>query len=96
MSLKSYLFVRQQYNMDGIDITDSAFALDVPNVDSILTAGGDGSTDYTVYMYIGFAILVVIIGLFIYKFYQNKNNSEQEEDCPGGFCTMNEQHSTQI
>jgi hypothetical protein len=94
MSLKSYLFVRQQYNMDGIDITDSAFALDVPNVDSILTAGGDGSTDYTMFMYIGFAILV-LIGLFIYKFYQNKN-SEQQEDCPGGFCTMDEQHSTPI
>jgi hypothetical protein len=42
MSLKSYLFVRQQYNMDCIDITDSAFALDVPSVDNILTAGGYG------------------------------------------------------
>jgi hypothetical protein len=93
MSLKSYLFVRQQYNMDGIDITDSAFALDVPNVDSILTAGGDGSTDYTMFMYIGFAILL-LIGLFIYKFYQNKNS--EQEDCPGGFCTMDEQHSTPI
>jgi len=95
MSLKSYLFVRQQYNMDGIDITDSAFALDVPSVDNILTAGGDSSTDYTIFMYIGVAILIVISGLFIYKFYQNKS-SEQEEDCPGGFCTMNEQHSRQI
>jgi len=93
MSLKSYLFVRQQYNMDGIDITDSAFALDVPNVDSILTAGGDGSTDYTMFMYIGFAILL-LIGLFIYKFYQNKNS--EQEDCPGGFCTMDEQHSIPI
>ena len=81
--------------MDGIDITDSAFALDVPSVDSILTGGGDGSTDYTMFMYIGAAILIVIIGLFIYKFYQNKN-SEQQEDCPGGFCTMDDQHSRQI
>jgi len=73
--------------MDGIDITDSAFALDVPSMESILTTGGDGSTDYTMFIYIGIAIVVVIIGILIYKYFQNKN-IVQEEDCPGGFCTM--------
>jgi len=87
MSLKLHLFVREQYNMDAIDITDSAFALDVPSMENILTSGGDGSTDYTMFIYIGLAIVVAIICIFIYKFYQNKN-SVSEEDCPGGFCTM--------
>jgi hypothetical protein len=73
--------------MDSIDITDSAFALDVPSMDGILTTGGDGSIDYTMFIYIGIAIVVAIFGIFIYKYYQNKN-SIQEEDCPGGFCTM--------
>jgi len=73
--------------MDAIDITDSAFALDVPSMESIITTGGDGSTDYTMFIYIGIAIVVAIIGILIYKFYQNKNNV-QEQDCPGGFCTM--------
>jgi hypothetical protein len=73
--------------MDTIDIRDSAFALDIPSMESILPAGGDGSTDYTIFIYIGVAIVFAIIGIFIYKYYQNKN-SVQEEDCPGGFCTM--------
>jgi len=91
MSLKLHLFVNQQYNMDVIDITDSAFSLDVPN---ILSAGASGSTDYTMFIYIGAAILVAIIGMFIYKFYQNKKN--QEEDCQGGFCTMEHNPNRQI
>jgi len=87
MSLKLYLFVRNQYNMDTIDITDAAFALDTPTINSIIDTSGGGSTDYTMFIYIGVAILVAIIGFFGYRFYQNKNNG-QEEDCPGGFCTM--------
>lgn len=73
--------------MDGIDITDSAFALDAPGVDSTVISGGSNSTYYNIFIYIGIAILAAIIGMFIYKFYQNKKN-KQEEDCPGGFCTM--------
>jgi hypothetical protein len=71
--------------MDGIDITDSAFALDVPGI--IPTGGGLDSWDYSMYISIGTAIVAAIIGFIIYKFYQNKSN-DQEEDCPGGFCTM--------
>ncbi len=73
--------------MDTIDITDSAFALDVPIMDNVLTTGGEGAIDYTMFIYIGVAIVVAIIGILIYKYYQNKN-SVQEEDCPGGFCIM--------
>ncbi len=71
--------------MDGIDITDSAFALDVPDI--IPTGGGVDLSDYSMYIYIGTAIVAAIIGFIIYKFYPNKSNG-QEEDCPGGFCTM--------
>jgi len=73
--------------MDGIDITDSAFSLDVPGIDSIVATGGSNSTYYSIFIYIGVAILAAMIGMFVYKYYQNKN-SKQEEDCSGGFCTM--------
>lgn len=79
--------------MDHIDITDSTFSLDVPDLNQVITSSGGGiNNDYTMYIYIGIAILVVIVGLFIFKIYQNKkrNQSEDNEDCPGGFCTMNE------
>jgi len=79
--------------MDGIDITDSAFALDAPGVDSTVISGGSNSTYYNIFIYIGIAILAAIIGMFIYKFYQNKKN-KQEEDCPGGFCTMDNADNT--
>jgi hypothetical protein len=73
--------------MDAIDITDSAFSLDIPDTNQII--GGNSTTDYTMFIYIGAAILVAFIGMFIYKFYQNKkNNQNQELDCEGGFCTM--------
>ena len=86
MSLKLYLFVNKQYNMDSIDITDSAFSLDAPSGNNILIESGSIFTDYTIFIYIGVAILVIVIAMFIYKFYQNKQN--QQQDCPGGFCTM--------
>jgi len=73
--------------MDAIDITDSAFSLNMPDINQVISTGGS-STDYTMYMYIGAAILVVIVGLFIYKFYQNKKNNQQQLDCEGGFCPM--------
>lgn len=76
-------------DINSIDITDSAFSLDVPDVNTIVSGGGGSTTDYTMFIYIGAAILVVFIAMLIYKFYQNKQkNSESELDCPGGFCTM--------
>ena len=69
--------------MDSIDITDSAFSLDN------ISAGGN-TTDYTLYIYIGAVILLALVGMFVYKFYMNKRNTGNDEsDCPGGFCTMN-------
>jgi hypothetical protein len=75
--------------MDAIDITDSAFSLDATDANMIF--GGSSINDYTMFIYIGAAILIIIIGMFIYNFYQNKKNSEnqgQELDCERGFCTM--------
>lgn len=77
-----------------IDITDSTFSLDVPEINHVMS-GGEGilNSDYTMYMYIGGAILVILIGIFIFKFYQNKKQNQSDEDCSGGFCTMNQAHS---
>lgn len=78
--------------MDSIDITDSTFSLDVPSI----IGGGNNLTDSTIYLYIGAAILVAIIGYFVFKFYKNKNSGTaiSELDCEGGFCTMGE-HSVE-
>ena len=80
--------------MDAIDITDSAFSLGIPSVNESMS-GGSGTTDYTIFIYIGAAILVAFIGMFVYKFYMNKTHSDIEQlDCPGGFCTMDDKPST--
>lgn len=76
--------------MDSIDITDSTFSLDVPDIDQVIGIVGGSTSDYTMYIYIGAAILLAVIGMFIFKFYQNKKQNQSEQDCPGGFCTMNE------
>ena len=86
-------------DIDSIDITDSAFSLDTPNsldITNIVTCGGDSTTtsDYSNFIYIGLAVIVLTIGFFIYKTYRNKKN-EMVEDCPGGFCTMNNQETQQ-
>ncbi len=74
--------------MDSIDITDSEFFLGNPDVNDIITTRV-GSNDYTIFIYIGAAILVAFIGMFIYKFYINKQTSANDQlDCQGGFCTM--------
>jgi hypothetical protein len=73
-----------------IDITDSTFSLDIPDINRELGNSLENSTsDYTMYIYIGAAILVSIIGMFIFKFYQDKKNAQKGDDCEGGFCTMN-------
>lgn len=77
--------------MDGIDITDSAFSLDIPGVNSIISTS-ENWNNYNMFIYIGVAILVGLIGMFIYKFYMNKQteNDNKHLDCPGGFCNMND------
>ena len=56
--------------MDAIDITDSAFCLGLSDANNVIS-GGDGLKDYTIFIYIGAAILVAFIGMFVYKFYMN-------------------------
>jgi uncharacterized phage infection (PIP) family protein YhgE len=73
--------------MDYIDITDSTFSLDVPDINQDISGGGI-TNDYTMFIYIGAAILIAFIGMFIFKFYQNKNKNSDGGDCAGGFCTM--------
>ena len=86
MSLNYYLFVRYQYNkMDNIDITDSTFSLDVPYINKDISGGGI-TNNYIMFIYISAAILIAFIGIFIFKFYQNKNKISC--DGGGGFCTM--------
>jgi hypothetical protein len=82
-----------------IDITDSNFALDVPGLEQVISNNTGDGDDYTMYIYIGSAVLAIIIGIFLFqkfsKFSQDKNSEQSREDCPGGFCTMN-QNSSQI
>jgi hypothetical protein len=86
--------------MDNIDITSSEFSLgnfpDFKNIMSSDTTGNNGeSPDYTIYIYIAIALLAIVGGYFIYKFYFSKSRhvhfNEAEMDCPGGFCTMGQE-----
>jgi hypothetical protein len=87
--------------MDNIDITSSEFSLGgFPDFKNMMSssdtnnANGD-PIDYTMYMYIAVAILAIVGGYFIYKFYFSKSRhvhfNEAEMDCPGGFCTMGQE-----
>jgi hypothetical protein len=57
------------------------------------TVGGATKGDYTFLIYLGVALLLIIIGLFIYKFYYNQkkvrfeDNSENEV-CMGTTCPI--------
>lgn len=74
--------------MDAIDITDSAFSLDGPIVNPVNAS--DSFTDYTMFIYIGVAIVVSFITIFVYKYYNTKSSrtNDSELDCPAGFCNM--------
>lgn len=74
--------------MDSIDITDSAFSLGISDVNRITNICL--TSDYTLFIYIGVAILIAFIFMFVYKFYMNKQKRSQPLDCDGGFCTINE------
>ena len=79
--------------MDSIDITDSMFSLNNP----IFCIGGDhglcDENNIPICIYVGLVILLFIIGMLIYKFYNNKENSGL--DCPIGFFNMNDEKETQ-
>lgn len=77
--------------MDSIDITDSAFSLGLPNASDVIY-NSDGIGDYSVFIYIGAAIVVLFISMFVYKFCMNQKideNRNEKTDCQGGFCNMN-------
>ena len=61
--------------MESIDITDSVFSLDVSQVIGN-NINGETNYDYTMYIYIGSAVLIILIGIFIYRYYKNKQNEE--------------------
>lgn len=73
--------------MDSIDITDSTFALKMPDV----VTGETSSFDYTVYLYIGASLVILLICIYTFKHYQTKQG--YQGDCEGGFCTMNHSHN---
>ena len=81
--------------MDSIDITDVDFSLENYDTNYGLSSNinNDGN-DYKIFMYIGIIIFIGLIGIFIFKYYQNKKQSEV--DCTGGFCTLNNQHNVNI
>jgi hypothetical protein len=80
-------------DIDSIDITDAAFSLNghipTPVQEAI---GVTGTTDYTMFIYIGVAVIVLIVGFFIYKTYRTRQNASAE-DCEGGFCNMNDDYN---
>lgn len=80
--------------MDSIDVTDSVFSLNVPDLNKVVDGVDDVvNNGYTSYIYIGIFILVVI-GIFAFKYYQNRKSKQYVNDCEGGFCTMNENPQT--
>jgi hypothetical protein len=77
--------------MDSIDITDLPFALVGPVTDNV-TSVVDNSTNNMMYIYIGIVAFFVLIGIYIYKKYQNNKNEDLSENynaCSGGFCPLN-------
>jgi hypothetical protein len=94
--------------MDSIDITDSAFSLDIPDTNSIIQLNSDsnivGGTGFSwefinqPYFYIGVVVVIALIGMFAYKYYQNRKHKQSVtfEDCPGGFCTMDQKPNRSI
>jgi hypothetical protein len=60
---------------DTIDITDSNFSLSglpVPNIETEfdrIIIGSNESSDYTLYIYIGLAIICIVATIFLYKYY---------------------------
>lgn len=84
--------------MDSIDITDSAFSLEIPDINNASNSDILGWSGFNLgflkqdYIFIGIAILIGLICIFAYQYYKNKKNKKSVSfhDCPGGFCTMDE------
>jgi hypothetical protein len=72
--------------MDSIDITSSGFSLE----NAYDLNGGSEVVDNKMYIYIGIAILAVVISFLIYKFYVNKKKQvtfqDKLDECYDGVC----------
>ena len=78
--------------MEHIDITNEEFSLgNIPYLNEVIsnTMSSDLS-DYTMYIYIAIAIVVLVISFFIYKFYITKQKhvtfQDKLDDCYGDVC----------
>ena len=80
--------------MDSIDITSPEFSLgnitEINHVVSDAISLGDNLSDYTMYIYLGIFILLLIIVSFVYKvyFHREKKVTFQDnlDECYGGIC----------
>ena len=80
--------------MDAIDITSSEFSLsnNIPDFENFSPSSviGGAISDYSMYIYIGISILVLVIAFFIYKFYLNRQKhvtfQDKLDDCYGDVC----------
>lgn len=76
--------------MDTIDITDSMFSLDTQNITKSLF-NNINDCEIPNYIYIGLVVVLFIIGILFYKFYNNiETIGSIKSGCPIGFCNMNE------
>lgn len=83
--------------MDSIDIIDPAFSLDSNDIigeskTSLIPDFGIEKYNYNL-IYIGIAAILFLVGLFVFKYYQNRKNNNINKnnlDCEGGFCTINQ------
>jgi hypothetical protein len=81
--------------MDTIDITSAEFSLDnkINNINDVIsnTLVG-GGFEFNTYIYIGIAILLIVIVFLIYKFYINRSKKvtfqDKLDDCYGGTCEL--------
>lgn len=71
--------------MDSIDITTSGFSLE-----NAYDLNGGETGDNKIYIYIGIAILAIVISFLIYKFYVNKKKQvtfqDKLDECYDGVC----------
>ena len=78
--------------MEHIDITNEDFSLgNITDINKVIsnTLSSDLS-DYTMYIYIAIAILLLIIAFLVYKFYINKQKQvtfqDNQDMCYDGVC----------
>ena len=79
--------------MDGLDDTFADLAAFSLGNSFDETVGGATKGDYTFLIYLGVALLLIIVGMFIYKFYLNQkkvrfsDDSEENNMCMAGICS---------